>query len=103
MATVTISWGTTPQTFPPGTVAGNFNVTITGGPLTTPLTSSVAASPAVFAGVSDNQGQPPYVVTVQRVDSAGNSLGAAATATFDVVVPPDVVVDIPTGVTVTVV
>ncbi len=103
MATVTISWGTTPQTFPPGTVAGNFNVTISGGALVTPLTASVAASPAIFTGVANNQGQPQYLASVQRVDSAGNPLGAAATATFDVVVPPDVVVDIPSSVTVAVV
>ena len=102
MAQVTISWDTTSQSFPAGTVAGNFHVEITGGTLTSPLTMDVAASPAVFPDVPpDDPPAADYTATVQRLDAGGNPLGAPASVVFTVI-SPVVLVDIPNVVTATV-
>jgi len=100
MATVTISWDTTSQSFPAGTVAGNFHVEIAGGTLTAPLTMDVAASPAVFPDVPlDDPPAPDYTATVTRLDAGGNPLGGPAVVSFSVHSPPAVLVDIPNVVT----
>lgn len=100
MATVTISWTTVSQSFPAGTVAGNFHVEITGGTLTAPLTMDVTASPAVFPDVpTDDPPAPDYVASVQRLDAGGNPLGASSSVGFSVHTPPAVQVDVPDAVT----
>ena len=99
---VTVSWNTTPQNFPFGTVGGVFHVVISGAVLPAPLVMDVPASPAVFPAVpAELATDPDYTVTVQRQDANGVALGSPATATFSVVEPP-VVVDVPGTVTVAV-
>ena len=103
MAQVTVSWDVTSQNFPAGTVAGNFHVEITGGTLIAPLVMDVPTSPAVFPDVPEEADtDPPYTVTVQRQDAAGNPLGLAASSTFRVSAPPSVAVDVPNLITVVV-
>lgn len=104
MAQVTIAWDTVAQNFPSGTVAGDFQVDIVGGLIgTTPQTLIVPSSPAVFPDIPEEQDtDPPYQVTVQRLDSGGNPLGSAASSQFRVSAPPSVSVDVPNTITVTV-
>jgi hypothetical protein len=101
MSTVTISWDVVSQSFPTGTIAGGFRVTVSGGPAGfVPMTLDSSGSPAVFLNVPvEAQTDPDYVATVQRVDSLGAALGAAATTTFSVVSPPPAVIDVPGTVT----
>jgi hypothetical protein len=101
MSTVTISWTTTDQTFPTGTVAGGFRATINGGPAGfVPMTLDSNGSPAVFLNVPvEAQTDPDYVATVQRVDSLGSALGAPATTSFSIVSPPLPVIAVPGVVT----
>lgn len=97
MATVVVSLETQSQNFPAGTVAAGIVITIVGSSIA-PQTVTAAPYSATFADVPAGQ----YSASAQAVDSNGNALGAAAVSAQFTVAAPDVAIDIPSVVNVTV-
>jgi hypothetical protein len=98
--TVTVIGVTTQQTFPAGQTVGAITASLIGGaPQTTTTLPLDSTLKAVFANVADGS----YTVQLQATDGAGNPLGAPYNTPSFVVSDPGVVVNIPTGGTVTVV
>ncbi len=103
MAQVTVAW----QLNSPvnsALIPGNVQVSITGGPLTAPLTMSVASSPAVFPKVESDLPTQPYTATVQLMDNSSTPvpIGTPISAQFSVANPLPIV-NTPSDLTVTVV
>lgn len=93
MATVNVTWTTVATSFPAGTVASGYRVSLA-GPTTAVQDVPLTARLATFLDVAGGD----YTVTVQLLDGAGNPLGAVASASF--VVPAGVMLDQPSTVSV---
>lgn len=97
MATVIVSIATQAQAFPAATVAGGIVITLVGAAVA-PQTVTTAPYSASFADVAPGT----YTASAQAIDHAGNPLGAAAVSEAFTVAAPDVMVDVPATVSVTV-
>lgn len=95
MTTVIVNVATSQAQFPAGTVAAGIIIAIAGF-----SSQTITAAPysATFDGV------PPgsYSVTSQAIDSNGNPLGALISSEAFTVAEPDVTLDVPATITVTV-
>ena len=96
MSTVIVSVATASTPFPAGTVPAGIVITLSGG--IAPQTVTAAPYSASFSDVAPGQ----YTASAQAIDSAGNALGAAAVSAEFTIAAPDVNVDIPQTVSVTV-
>lgn len=96
-----IAWTTNTQSFPAGTVPGQFKVEITGGATGTVIAPVITpSSPALFPAVPALlPADPDYTATVTLLNGAGAPLGTPKTVTFRVQDP--VMVSVPNTVTVT--
>ena len=97
MSTVVVAVETTSTPFPAGTVPAGIVISLSGGAVA-PQTVTAAPYSASFSDV------PPgtYTASAQAVDASGNALGAAAVSAEFTIAAPDVNVDVPSTVTVTV-
>ena len=95
MATVLVEVESTSTQFPAGTVPAGIVITIDG---ITPQTVAAAPYKATF----ENVGPGTYTASAQAVSSTGTALGAAFVSTPFTVSAPDVNVDVPASVTVTI-
>lgn len=88
MSKVTVSWGSN-QPVQTLLVPGNTKVDISGGALTSPLSMSVAMSPAVFPDLAPNDPTQTYVATVQEFDNSATPIpiGSSISTKFNVPVP----------------
>lgn len=96
MSTVIVSVATASTPFPAGTVAAGIVITLSGG--IAPQTVTAAPYSASFSDVAPGT----YTASAQAVDASGNALGAAAVSTEFTIAAPDVNVDIPQTISVTV-
>jgi predicted phage tail protein len=96
MSTVIVSVATTSTPFPSTTVPAGIVITLSGG--IAPQTVTAAPYSASFSDVAPGT----YTASAQAVDASGNALGAAAVSAEFTIAAPDVNVDIPSTVTVTV-
>ena len=95
MSTVTVVIETVATPFAAGTIPAGIVITVEG---IAPQTITAAPYQAVF----DNLAPGTYTATAQAVDHAGASLGAVATSAPFTIAAPEVNVDIPQTVTVTI-
>jgi len=98
MSTVIVTVATTSTPFPAGTIAAGIVISIADQTLVAPQTVTSAPYTATF----DNVAPGTYTATAQAVDHAGAPLGSAITSTSFTISAPDVNVDIPQSITVTV-
>lgn len=104
MAKVTVSWKLG-QAVTTALVPGEIKIDITGGSLTSPLSMSMLADPAVFPDVPPNDPTQPYLATVTQFDNSPTPvvIGVPISAKFSV--PPVIVpgvVNVPSDIVVTV-
>ena len=97
MSTVVVNVETQSQPFPAGTVAAGIVISLSGG-VVPPQTVTVAPYSASFADVAPGT----YTAAAQAIASDGSALGAPAVSAEFTIAAPDVNVDIPSTVTVTV-
>jgi hypothetical protein len=97
MSTVIVTVATQAQSFPAGTAAAGITITLVGAAVA-PQTVTAAPYSASFADVAPGT----YTASAQAVDHAGNALGAAAVSESFTIAAPDVMVDVPATVSVTV-
>ena len=97
MATVVVTLETQSQNFPAGTVAAGIVVSIVGASVA-PVHLTAAPYSATFADVPAGS----YSANAQAVDANGNPLGAAAVSAQFTIAAPDVAVDVPTVLTVSI-
>lgn len=97
MSTVIVSVATQPVAFPSGTVPAGIVISLSGGAIA-PQTVNAAPYSASFTDVAPGQ----YTASAQAVDASGNALGAAAVSAEFTIAAPDVSIDIPQTVSVTV-
>jgi hypothetical protein len=86
MAMIKITAAVTPTAFHAGTVGGLYRFTVSPG-----TSQDVATNEATF-DLTDGD----YVATAQRLDDSGNVLGEFS-APFSVPLVPNVLIDVPTG------
>ena len=96
MATVTVVIETVATPFPAGTVLAGIVISMEG------IVTSKTITAAPYQAVFDNVAPGTYTATAQAVDHSGSALGAAATSAPFTIAAPDVNVDIPQTVTVTI-
>lgn len=97
MSTVIVTVATQAQNFPSTTIAGGIVITLVGASVA-PQTVTAAPYSASFADVAPGQ----YSASAQAIDHAGNPLGAAAVSEAFTIAAPDVSIDVPATVSVTV-
>lgn len=97
MSTVVVAVETSSTPFPAGTVPAGIVISLSGGavPAQTVTTAPYSAS---FSDVAPGT----YTATAQAVDASGNQLGAPAVSAEFTIAAPDVNVDVPSVVNVTV-
>ena len=98
MSTVIVTVATASAPFPAGTVAAGIVISIPNQTLVSPQTITAAPYSATF----DNVAPGTYTATAQAVDHAGAPLGAASTSDSFTISAPDVTVDVPQSISVTV-
>jgi len=89
---VTVTIATSPQLFPSGTTAGNFRYNLSNG-VTQDSPDLTVTFPDVAPGT--------YTASAQRMDASNNLIGAAITSDSFIVPEPDVSIDVPHTVSVT--
>lgn len=97
MANVIVTVATQQQAFPAGTAAAGLVITLAGASVA-PQHVTAAPYTASFADVAPGT----YTASAQAVDANGNPLGAAAVSEAFTIAAPDVMVDVPATVTVSV-
>jgi predicted phage tail protein len=97
MSTVVVTVETTSTPFPAGTVAAGIAIALSGAPVA-PQVVTTAPYSASFSDVAPGT----YTATAQAVDASGNALGSPAVSAQFTIAAPDVNVDVPSTVNVTV-
>jgi hypothetical protein len=97
MANVVVTIATQQQAFPGSTVPAGIVVTLIGAS-TSPVHVAGAPYTASFSDVAPGS----YTASAQAVDSLGNPLGSAIVSDQFTVAAPDVMIDVPATVSVTV-
>jgi hypothetical protein len=97
LATVIVTLATQQQAFPAGTAAAGIVITLVGASVA-PQHITAAPYSASFSDVAPGT----YTASAQAVDANGNALGAGAVSAEFTVAAPDVMVDVPSVVTVSV-
>lgn len=96
--TVVVTIETVATPFPAGTVPTGINISLSGG-----VVPAHVAMAAPYAATFTDVAPGTYTATAQAIDSNGAPLGAAAvSAEFTITADPDVNVDIPSIVTVSI-
>lgn len=94
MATVIVNVASVQSPFPAGTVAAGISIAIQG------LMAQTVGSP--YSATFDNVSPGTYVATAQAVDTNGAPLGTMITSESFTVAQPDVMLDTPAAITITV-
>lgn len=97
MSTVIVAVETQSQQFPSTTVSAGVSISLSGGAVPAQVISAAPYS-ATFADVAPGT----YTASAQAVDAAGNAIGAAAVSAEFTIAAPDVSIDVPSVVNVTV-
>lgn len=97
MSTVVVNVETQSQPFPAATVPAGITISLSGG-VVAPQTVTTAPYSASFADVAPGT----YTASAVATDSSGNALGSPAVSAEFTIAEPDVNIDIPSTVTVTV-
>lgn len=97
MATVVVTIATQQQAFPSSTVPAGIVVTLVGASVA-PVQIAGAPYSASFSDVAPGS----YTASAQAVDSLGNPLGSAIASEPFTVSAPDVMIDVPMSVSVSV-
>lgn len=97
MSTVIVAVETQSQSFAAGTVSAGVSISLSGGAVPAQVITAAPYS-ATFSDVAPGV----YTASAQAVDAAGNAIGAAAVSAEFTIAAPEVSIDIPSVVTVTV-